>query len=300
MTEIAVALTGIKKHFGDVRAVDGIDLTVNSGEIVALLGPNGAGKTTTLDMLLGLTSPDSGSVEVFGGDPIPSIRAGRLSALLQTGGLLQDMKVHEILDYIASTFKGLDLDTKAVMQKAGITNIAKRYVKQCSGGEQQRLKFALAILTDPDVLVLDEPTTGLDVAARRTFWETMNEEAMDGRTVIFATHYLEEAEQYASRIVLMNKGRIVADGTVSEVRAFTGMRHLSIDTKDVAHAGVLGSSVRNQFENSHVEVIGKTVHVRSIDSDEIARFLLAEPGVKNLEIAAPSLDDAFIELTNGN
>ena len=209
----AIEITGLAKGFGGgerrVRAVAGVDLTVGRGEIVALLGPNGAGKTTTIDMLLGLSDPDEGAVEVLGQSPRQAVASRRLSALLQTGGLLSDLTVAETVDVIAS-FHGARARVTEVMERTGLAPIAKRKVSKCSGGEQQRIKFALALLPDPDVLVLDEPTTGMDVVARRSFWEAMAEEACAGRTIVFATHYLEEAEQFAQRTVVMNRGKIVA------------------------------------------------------------------------------------------
>ena len=172
----ALRLTDVRKTFavsGDrVEAVRGIDLDIAPGEVVAMLGPNGAGKTTTLDMVLGLTEPTSGTVEVFGLHPRRAVDAGRISAVLQTGGLLRDLTVEETVRVVASTFDSPQ-PVAEVMERAGITQLARRRVSKCSGGEQQRLRFALALLPDPDLLVLDEPTAGMDVAARRDFWAAM-------------------------------------------------------------------------------------------------------------------------------
>src|SRR5690606_24956489 len=218
MTEPAIALRRAVKEFrtggSTFRAVDGVDLSIPRGEIVALLGPNGAGKTTTLDMVLGLTNPSAGEVTVFGEAPRRAVRAGRVSAVLQTGGLLRDLSVRETVTLVASTFRD-PLPVDAVMDRANIASIARRKVSKCSGGEQQRLRFALALLPDPSLLVLDEPTAGMDVTARAEFWETMREDARAGRTVVFATHYLEEADAFAQRIVMMASGRVVADGTTA-------------------------------------------------------------------------------------
>src|ERR1700712_1797673 len=214
----AVRLSGVTKDFGDVHAVRGIDLEIEPGEMVAFLGPNGAGKTTTIDMILGLSRPTSGDVEVFGMAPRKAIARGLVAAVMQTGGLLKDLSVRETVQYTASLFA----DTKPVpevFESAGITGIADRKVAKCSGGEQQRLRFAMALLSDPALLLLDEPTTGMDVEGRRAFWSAIRADAEKGRTVLFATHYLEEADQYADRIVLISHGRIVADGTGSEIKA---------------------------------------------------------------------------------
>ena len=224
----AIRATGLRKTFratdgSTVVAVDDVDLTIASGEIVAFLGPNGAGKTTTVDMLLGLTRPDAGTVEVYGTDPGRAVRAGRVSAVMQTGGLLPDFTVEETVRAIAATHGRSDR-VAAVIERAALTEIADRRVQACSGGEQQRLKFALALVPDPDLVILDEPTAGMDVATRQHFWDTMRADAAQGRTIVFATHYLAEADEFAERTVLIARGRIVADGPTADVRASFGGR----------------------------------------------------------------------------
>src|SRR4051794_35629199 len=223
---LAIDLRGLHKSFGTVRAVDGIDLAVAPGEVVAFLGPNGAGKTTTIDMLLGLATPDSGSVTVLGVDPSRAIAEGRVSAVMQSGGLLKDLTVGETVELTGSFFRSAR-SAKEVLARAGIADIADRRVGKCSGGQQQRLRFALALLPDPDVIVLDEPTTGMDVEGRRDFWNALRADAARGRTIIFATHYLEEADAYADRIVLVSHGRIVADGSAAQVKSLTAGRTVS-------------------------------------------------------------------------
>jgi len=194
LTQVAaVRLDGVTKSFGAVEAVRGIDLELQQGEIVAFLGPNGAGKTTTIDMILGLSQPTTGTARVLGLEPRQAIARGLVSAVMQTGGLLKDLSVRETVQYTASLFA----DTRSVdevLDNAGITAIADRKVGKCSGGEQQRLRFAMALLSDPALLLLDEPTTGMDVEGRRTFWSAIRADAEKGRTVLFATHYLEEAD----------------------------------------------------------------------------------------------------------
>ncbi len=201
----AIELRGLTKSFGSVRAVRGIDLTVRPGEIIAFLGPNGAGKTTTIDMMLGLSRPDEGTVLVYGMEPSAAVRHGLISAVMQTGGLLRDLTVEETLRLTASLFSNTR-PVAEVLGRAGIADIAGRRVVKCSGGQQQRLRFAMALLPDPELLVLDEPTTGMDVTGRRDFWAAIREDAAHGRTVLFATHYLEEADAYADRIVLVSHG----------------------------------------------------------------------------------------------
>src|SRR3954469_2204467 len=216
----AVRLSGVTKDFGRVHAVRGIDLEIEPGEMVAFLGPNGAGKTTTIDMILGLSRPTTGDVEVLGMQPRQAIARGLVAAVMQTGGLLKDLTVRETVQYTASLFADTK-PTDEVLESAGITDIADRRVAKCSGGEQQRLRFAMALLSDPALLLLDEPTTGMDVEGRRSFWSAIRDDAQQGRSVLFATHYLEEADQYADRIVLISKGRIVADGTGAQIKAMS-------------------------------------------------------------------------------
>ncbi len=287
----AVDLVGVSKDFGAVHAVRDVDLAIEPGEIVAFLGPNGAGKTTTIDMILGLSAPTSGEIGVLGLRPRQAIARGLVSAVMQTGGLLKDLTVRETVAYTASLFA----DTRPVdevLADAGILGIGDRKVGKCSGGEQQRLRFAMALLPDPALLLLDEPTTGMDVEGRRTFWSAIRSDAEKGRTVLFATHYLEEADQYADRIVLISQGRIVADGSGSEIKALASGRTVRATLPDPdtdalsALAGV-----------DSVEVRGDSVIVHAKDSDAVARYLLTETTARDVEIAAKGIEEAFLSLT---
>ncbi len=279
MTTPALRATGLTKRFrgpgGEtITAVDGVDLTVHPGEIVAFLGPNGAGKTTTVDMFLGLTSPTSGTIEVYGETPQRAVADGRVSAVMQTGGLLPDFTVRETVRAIAA-LHGRPERVDVVVERAGLGPLADRLVKACSGGEQQRLKFALALVADPDLVILDEPTTGMDVGARQEFWDAMRAEAADGRTIVFATHYLAEADAFADRTVLMARGRIRADGPTAEVRATYGGQTMTI--------------------RPPADVVG----VHGIDRawlDDVRRAV-APLGISDVEVSSASLEAAFLALT---
>jgi ABC-2 type transport system ATP-binding protein len=288
---LAVDLTGVRKYFGHVHAVDGVDLKINSGGIVAILGPNGAGKTSTIDIILGLSQPSSGQVSVLGMHPRQAISRGLISAVMQTGGLLKDLTVRETVEYTASLF-ATSQPVDEVLRGAGVADIADRRVGKCSGGEQQRLRFALALLPNPELLVLDEPTTGMDVEGRRTFWSAIRKDAEQGRTVLFATHYLEEADAYSDRIVLLRHGKIVADGTAAQIKAMAAGR-----TVRATLSGATEAMLREVPGAEEVEVRGDTVLIHSKDSDATARFLLTSTPARDLEIIARGIEDAFIALT---
>ncbi|MEU1247689.1 ABC transporter ATP-binding protein [Micromonospora arida] len=290
-THPAVELDGLTKSFGAVTAVDGLSLRVQPGEVVAFLGPNGAGKTTTIDMLLGLSRPDRGAVRVLGGTPDDAVARGRVAAVLQTGGLLKDLTVGETVRMTAHFYRHTR-PAAEVLERAGITDIADRVVGRCSGGQQQRLRFALALLPDPDLMVLDEPTTGMDVEGRRDFWQALRRDARRGRTVIFATHYLDEADAYADRIVLVRQGRIVADGTTAEIKNLAAGRTVRATLPGADQAALAALPGVDA-----VEVRGDSVLVRTGDSDAIARHLLTRTAARDVEITSRNLEDAFLALT---
>jgi ABC-2 type transport system ATP-binding protein len=290
----AIALRGVTKRFGAVTAVDGLDLTIEPGEIVAFLGPNGAGKTTTIDMVLGLSRPDAGSVEVYGQAPRTAVAHGLVSAVMQTGGLLKELTVRETVELTAALFAHTR-PVGEVLERAGIADIAGRRVGKCSGGQQQRLRFAMALLPEPELLILDEPTTGMDVEGRRDFWAAIRADAERGRTVLFATHYLEEADAYADRVVLVSRGHVVADGTSAEIRAMSSGRRVSATWTDVTAADAAALRALPGVED--VELRGDTVLVQAADSDAVARHLLTATPARDLQITSRGLEDAFIALT---
>ncbi|MEC3977195.1 ABC transporter ATP-binding protein [Amycolatopsis sp. H20-H5] len=289
----AVHLTGLRKHYGDVRAVDGVDLTIAPGEVVALLGPNGAGKSTTVDMILGLTRPDSGTVSVFGSTPAAAVAEGAIGAMLQGGALLDDMTVAEMVGMVASLHHK-PMPVGEALRRAGIADLGVRRSTKLSGGQKQRVRFAVALVSDPDLLVLDEPTAAMDVGTRREFWKSMYEFTNSGRTVLFATHYLEEAEEFADRVVLMRSGRVVADGSVAEVRALAGGRTVRAVLPGVTEPVIAGLPAVTGYE-----LRGDRAVLSSADSDATLRALLAAvPGARDIEISAVGLEGAFLSLTS--
>src|SRR3954454_13120851 len=293
----AIALRGVTKRFGAVTAVDGLDLTIEPGEIVAFLGPNGAGKTTTIDMVLGLSRPDAGSVEVYGAAPRSAVAHGLVAAVMQTGGLLKELTVRETVQLTAALFAHTR-PVPEVLERAGIAQIADRRVGKCSGGEQQRLRFALALLPEPELLILDEPTTGMDVEGRRDFWAAIRADAERGRTVVFATHYLDEADASAARIVLVSHGRVVADGTAAQLKAQSAGRLVTATWEGIGTTEAV--ALRGLPGVEDVELRGDTVLVRAIDSDAVARHLLTTTAAHDLQITSRGLEDAFLALTGEN
>ncbi|WP_200834354.1 ABC transporter ATP-binding protein [Amycolatopsis alkalitolerans] len=292
-TGAAVRLTGLRKSYGEVRAVDGIDLTIAPGEVVALLGPNGAGKSTTVDLILGLSAPDAGDVTVFGASPTEAVQTGSIGAMLQGGALLDDATVGEMVAMVASLHRD-PMPVGEALARAGIEDLANRRGNKLSGGQKQRARFAVALVSDPDVLLLDEPTAAMDVASRREFWRSMQAFSDSGRTVLFATHYLEEAEEFADRVVLMRGGRIVADGSVAQVRALAGGRSLR-----AVVPGATATAIANLPGVTEYQLRGQRIAVSSTDSDATLRALLtAFPDAHDIEITAIGLEGAFLSLTS--
>jgi ABC-2 type transport system ATP-binding protein len=277
---------------GPIEAVRGIDVAIEPGETVALLGPNGAGKSTTLDMLLGLTAPDSGTVTLFGSKPEDAVDRGAVGAMLQSGALIRDLTVRELVAQMASLYPE-PLDVDETLERVGITDIAGQRTQKLSGGESQRVRFALALVANAELLVLDEPTVGMDVQSRHAFWVTMRGAAADGRTVLFATHYLEEADAYADRAVLMASGRIVADGPTTEIKSMVGTRTIRATLPDVPV-----EELERLPGVSRVERRGESVALACADSDAAIRALVDRyREARDIEIRGAALEEAFLELT---
>jgi ABC-2 type transport system ATP-binding protein len=291
-TSPGIEISGLAKSYGAVRAVRGIDVSVGRGETVALLGPNGAGKSTTIDILLGLLDPDAGSASVFGSTPKQAVDTGLVAAMLQTGGLIRDLRVRELVAMVASLYPK-PLDAEEVLELAGLEPIAGQFTQKLSGGQTQRVRFAIALVADPELLVLDEPTVAMDVEGRRDFWTTMREFAGRGKTVLFATHYLEEADEYADRVVLMAHGRVVADGPPTEIKALVGTRTIRATLPDAPL-----EALERLPGVTHAERHGEAVALACTDSDAAIRALLvAFAGARDIEIRGAGLEEAFVQLT---
>jgi ABC-2 type transport system ATP-binding protein len=277
---------------GPIQAVRGIDVSIGNGETVALLGPNGAGKSTTIDMILGLARPDSGTISVLGYPPREAVSRGLVGAMLQTGALIRDLSVRELIEMTGSLYPR-PMEVEDVIELAGLSEAAEQRTQKLSGGQTQRVRFAVAIVSDPDLLILDEPTVAMDVEARRQFWGAMRAFAARGKTVMFATHYLEEADANADRAVLLAHGNIVADGPTTEIKARVGTRTIRATLPGIA-IGELGELPGVISAERH----GEAVTLVCSDSDGAIRALLERyADARDVEVTGAGLEDAFLQLT---
>ena len=287
-----VSFENVRKTYGKVRAVDGLTMELRPGETVAFLGPNGAGKSTSLDMLLDLRKPTSGRIAMFGSDPYHAIKNGRVGAMLQSGGLMPEVTVRELITLVTS-FHPKPEPVEQTLQRAGVAKFADQRVDKLSGGQTQRVRFALAIVGDCDLIVLDEPTTAMDVETRRVFWDNMKVEVAEGKTLLFATHYLEEADQAADRIIVINKGRLLADGTPAEIKSRAGAKRISFHLDQIDEPFLLGLPALVNVEIRH-----DLVQIQSSDSDRTLYAVLdAGYRPRDLEVSSLGLEQAFLAIT---
>jgi ABC-2 type transport system ATP-binding protein len=287
-----VSFDNVSKHYGSLKAVDGLSLDLYPGETVALLGPNGAGKSTSLDMLLALRKPTSGKIRMFGADPYHAVKTGRVGAMLQSGGLMPEVTVRELVTLVAGLHPR-PVPVDVTLKRAGIADIAGQRVDRLSGGQTQRVRFALAIVGECDLIVLDEPTTALDVESRQRFWTSMKEEVAEGKTLLFATHYLEEADHAADRILVINRGRLLADGTPADIKAKAGAKRIAFRLDGVDESFLLGLP-----GIVSLDVRGDFAQLQSSDSDATLYALLdAGYRPRELEVGSLGLEQAFIAIT---
>lgn len=290
--EAAVRFESVSMAFGQVRALNSMNFEINAGETVALLGPNGAGKSTAISIMLGLLHATEGSPTVFGLDPQRAVTSGRIGAMLQTGTLLHGVKVRELVNLVRKLYPH-SLTEAELFERANLAPIGDRMAQTLSGGEAQRVRFAFAIAGNPDVVFLDEPTVAMDVDSRRAFWSNMRAFASTGRTVLFATHYLEEADAIADRIIVLNHGKIVADGSSTEIKATVNTRVVRFILPDAEIA-----NLRQLFGATEVQVHGHTVELHSTDTDETVRTLVdSRLAWRDLEVSGADIEDAFLALT---
>ena len=285
---------GVTRRYGQVTAIDRLSLGIQRGQTVALLGPNGAGKTTAVELLLGLTNPDQGVVRLFGGLPANAVAAGRVGAMLQDAGLPQGAKVAELIGLVRSLYSK-PLSVADTLRLADLEQVARRQVQRLSGGQRQRVRLALALAGNPELLILDEPTAALDVDARRTFWQRVHGYVSTGRTVLFATHRLEEADAVADRVVVISGGRLLADGTPEQVKAAAAARSTVSLAADGLPPGLLE---RLPTVAAVVQDRGR-VTLHTSDPDATVRALLQQaPQVRGLEVTRAGMEEAFLHLTH--
>ncbi|MEU0477656.1 ABC transporter ATP-binding protein [Streptosporangium sp. NPDC006013] len=290
----AVELKAVSKRYSDTVALDDVDLRVGEGETVAVLGPNGAGKTTLLSIALGLLGPSHGAARVFGRTPVEALHAGEVGVLLQDSGLLEDVRVEELVATVAGMYPHPH-PVKAAMRAADVAELATRRIGRLSGGQQQRVRFALALVGDPKLLVLDEPTVGLDIESRRALWQEVRARTAEGRTVVFATHYLAEADDYADRVVLLTGGKIVADGPVSTIKSLVGGMEVRF-----VFDGADASGLETLPGVRQVRIEGRAVTLRTDDSDATLRALFATfDDFREVRTMSTDLESAVVSLTGG-
>jgi ABC-2 type transport system ATP-binding protein len=291
ITQTVAQLQGVTKSYGKVRALDNVDLTIRRGEILSLLGPNGAGKTTAISLLLGLLKPDAGKATLFDLDPASLIARRRIGAMLQTAGVPDTIAVGELIHLFRSYYPR-PRTFADIVALAGVDDILKRRYGKLSGGQQRRAQFALAIAGNPELLFLDEPTTGLDINAREILWKTIRTLANDGCAIVLTTHYLEEAEALANRVCVLSQGRVVAEGDVQQIRARVGQRRVSCVSTLDSTAVSAWPNVRN------VARVGDRIEIVTDAAENLVRRLLHEDAaLSELEVRRAGLAEAFVEIT---
>lgn len=288
---VIASLHRASKNFGDVHALRQVDFAVRAGELVALLGPNGAGKTTAVKLFLGLAKPTAGTVSVFGGNPIDAEVRTRIGAMLQVAKVPETLRVREHIDLFSSYYPN-PLPLAETLAVAGLQEIKNREFGELSGGQRQRVLFALALCGDPDIFFLDEPTVGLDVESRRQLWEEIRKLIARGKTVLLTTHYLEEADALADRVVVINRGEIIAEGTPAQIKASTGGRRIRcVSSVDIETVRALPGVIEVRRDRDGLEI-------HAAEAEPILRELLMhDPRLSGLDVSSAGLEEAFLALT---
>jgi len=284
-------LDNVSKRYGNITALNGLNLSVHAGEILALLGPNGAGKTTSVSLMLNLVEPDSGKVSLFNQDPQELSARQRIGVMLQNAELPETMRVSELIELTQSYYPH-PRDLKEIAEMAGIADLLKRPYGKLSGGQQRRVQFAMAICAKVEILFLDEPTVGLDIEAREAMWTSLRKLVAEGCSIVLTTHYLEEAEALAHRVMVIAQGSVIAEGSVESIRSRVALRKIRcISSLDI-------STIKQWPHIDSVTQDGQYMTIQTMDAESVARRLLNEDaGLKQLEIKRAGLAEAFIELT---
>jgi ABC-2 type transport system ATP-binding protein len=294
MTNTPLArLDAAHKRFGKIAALDGFNLAVNRGELLALLGPNGAGKSTAISILLGLQRPDQGSATLFGEDPQSIDARRRIGVMMQEVALPGVMRPRELLAQAASYYP-FPCDVQSVIKRLGIEQLADRPYGKLSGGQRRQVQFAMAICGRPELLFLDEPTVGLDVQAREALWRVLRELIHEGCSIVLTTHYIEEAEALANRVAVMTHGKLVAGGSVEEIRAHVTRKSI------LCRSSLSLQTLKSWPEVLQVSSESGRQQIVTRDAEAVLRKLLADGSVCDIEVRRAGLAEAFTEITSGN
>jgi ABC-2 type transport system ATP-binding protein len=288
---ILASLENVSKRYGNITALNSLNLSVHGGEIVALLGPNGAGKTTAVSLLLNLVEADAGSVSLFGHSPDHLGAKQRVGVMLQNCELPETLRVAELIQ-LTQAYYPKPRDIKTICEMAGIAHLLQRPYAKLSGGQQRRVQFAMAICAEIDLLFLDEPTVGLDIEAREAMWVSLRKLAADGCAIVLTTHYLEEAEALANRVIVIAQGAVIAEGSVESIRSKVALRKIRC-------VSILNHDQINTWP--HIESVsqdGEYLNIQTMNAEAVTRRLLSEdPNLAQLEIKRAGLAEAFVELT---
>lgn len=293
----AIRLTNVSKSFQQKTAVNHLNFSINKGEIVAILGPNGAGKTTTISIILGLLKPSTGDIHILGQDPKNKTVREKIGVMMQEVSMMPGLKIHEILTLIRSYYPS-PRSLKDLIELTGLTEQdLKTQAEKLSGGQKRRVSFALALAGNPDLIIFDEPTVGMDISSRNRFWQTIRALAKQGKTILFSTHYLQEADDVAQRILLFKDGKIVADGTPSEIKS-------KITNQTVSFSLDSDMSFEKLYQYPEIQQITRNngrIYVNSTNADKVLAIIFQEKlGAHDIQIERGKLEDAFEQLTSTN